>query len=562
MHHIPILLRTRIWSIKNTITHGTGKGSALKPVLLGGIGALFWAGIFFISIRVLNYFRGIDDIGYLVAQKLLSMMMITIFSLLIFSAILAVLSKLYLSKDLPLIHAMPVLRHRIFIARWFESTIDSAWMVMVYSLPVLIAYGIVFNAGAIFYVSLPLVLFPLIFFASGVSALLVLIAVLIVPAGRIKTLFVFLGLTLFIVLYLAFRLLRPERLVDPEAFSTVLVYIQMLNAPSVPYLPSTWAFDALRAYIEGELWPGIFHTALAWSGTVFVYFVLIIVADKIYFRGLSATQTARDRLFRINKSGGFYFRFLPGPLSAFITKEIKTFFRDQTQWSQIFLIGALVVIYIYNFKVLPLERSPMKTEYLQNLLSFMNMGLVAFVLIAVAARFAYPAVSIEGESFWLVQTTPISMRQYLWIKFFVYFLPLLFFAELLIVGTNILLKVTPLMMVLSIVTIFLMVPGIVCLGIGLGAAYPDFKSENPNQSVTSMGGLLFMVLSAGYAGAVIALEAGPVYNLFMSSIKGSELRFSEWIWIVGSFLIVLTLSIAAVIVPMRFGEKRLQHLEN
>ena len=85
------------------------------------------------------------------------------------------------------------------------------------------------------------------------------------------------------------------------------------------------------------------------------------------------------------------------------------------------------------------------------------------------------------------------------------------------------------MMVLSIVTIFLMVPGIVCLAIGLGAAYPDFKSENPNQSVTSMGGLLFMVLSAGYAGAVISLEAGPVYHLFISSIKGSELRFSEWI---------------------------------
>lgn len=562
MHHIRILLSARIWSIKNTITHRSGKGRALKPILLGSIGVLFWGGIFFISTRVLMYLKGTEEVGLLVAQKLLSMMMITIFSLLIFSAILAVLSKLYLSRDLPLVHSMPVLRHEIFIARWFESTIDSAWMVMVYSMPVLIAYGVVFDAGAVFYVSLPLVLVPLVFTASGVSALLVLMAVLVIPAGRIKTLFVFLGLTLFIVLYLAFRLLRPERLVDPEAFSTVLVYIQTLGAPSKPYLPSTWAFDALLAYVNGEIWTGAFNSALAWSGMALVCFVLIIVADKIYFRGLSASQTARERLFRLNKSGGFYFRGLPDPVSAFITKEIKTFFRDQTQWSQIFLIGALVVIYIYNFKVLPLERSPMKTEYLQNLLSFMNMGLVAFVLIAVAARFAYPAVSIEGESFWLVQTTPISMRQYLWIKFFVYFLPLLFFAELLIIGTNILLKVTPLMMVLSIMTIFLMVPGIVCLGIGLGAAYPDFKAENPNQSVTSMGGLLFMVLGAGYAGAVIVLEAGPVYNLFMSSAKGFSLRPVEWVWIAGSFFLVLMLSIGAVVVPMRFGEKRLRQLEN
>jgi hypothetical protein len=61
---------------------------------------------------------------------------------------------------------------------------------------------------------------------------------------------------------------------------------------------------------------------------------------------------------------------------------------------------------------------------------------------------------------------------------------------------------------------------------------------------------------------VIALEAGPVYHLFISSVRGFELRLLEWIWIVGSFLIVLALSIAVVAVPMRFGEKRLQHFEN
>jgi ABC-2 type transport system permease protein len=147
--------------------------------------------------------------------------------------------------------------------------------------------------------------------------------------------------------------------------------------------------------------------------------------------------------------------------------------------------------------VLPLEKSPIKTVYLQNLFSFLNMGLALFVLTAVSARFAYPAVSQEREAFWLVKSSPLSLKSFLWIKFFVYYFPLLILTEVLIVLTNILLSVTPFMMALSTITVFFLVPGIVAMGIGFGAAYPDFKAENPSQTVTSFGGLVFMIMCAG-----------------------------------------------------------------
>jgi ABC-2 type transport system permease protein len=243
-----------------------------------------------------------------------------------------------------------------------------------------------------------------------------------------------------------------------------------------------------------------------------------------------------------------------------VRKEVNIFFRDQTQWTQLFLIGALVVIYIYNFRALPLEKAPIKTIYLQNLLSFLNMGLASFVLIAVTARFAFPAVSAEREAFWIVKSVPIPLRQYLWIKFFIYFFPLLGLTELLIISTNILLKVTSFMMVLSTVNVLFIVPGVVSMGVGFGAAYPNFKSENPAQTVTSLGGLFFMMMCAGYVGTVIVLEAGPVYSLFMSGITQKALSVFEWIWIIGSFILALILSILAIVLPMRFGEKKLSKM--
>jgi ABC-2 type transport system permease protein len=234
-------------------------------------------------------------------------------------------------------------------------------------------------------------------------------------------------------------------------------------------------------------------------------------------------------------------------------KEIKTFFRDQTQWPQIFLIVALIAVYLYNFSVLPFSKSPIGTIYLQNLFSFLNMGLATFVLTAVAARFVYPAVSIEGEAFWIVRSSPIQIQTLLWIKFAVYYVPLLLLAEILIVVSNILLHVTPFMMVLSVTTVFFMVPGIVSMGVGFGAAYPDFQSENPAQSVTSFGGLLFMIICAGFIAAIIVLEAGPVYSIFMAGIRRVSLSPLQWIWLAGSFSLVLLLCILALIVPMRWG---------
>ena len=191
---------------------------------------------------------------------------------------------------------------------------------------------------------------------------------------------------LFVVLYLAIRLVRPEQLVNPEVFDSVLVYISALQAPAAPFLPSTWAYDCIQAALRGSVPTSLFHLALAASFAAALACLLVLTADAFYFQGFSKTQTAAARVIRSRGVSERLFRFLPGPVRAFTVKEIKTFLRDQAQWTQLFLIAALLVIYIYNFDALPLEKSPIQTVYLQNLFSFLNMGLALFVLTAVTAR--------------------------------------------------------------------------------------------------------------------------------------------------------------------------------
>jgi hypothetical protein len=63
MNEVFTLLKPRIWPLRHRGFSNNNRGGAFKIFLFGVIGALFWGGIFAISLRVLHYFRGIEDIG-------------------------------------------------------------------------------------------------------------------------------------------------------------------------------------------------------------------------------------------------------------------------------------------------------------------------------------------------------------------------------------------------------------------------------------------------------------------------------------------------------------------
>jgi len=555
------LLKPRLLSARNGLKPNEQNGNRSRLVLFFLIGVTFWTGAFAIFYRVLRYFQNVQDFGDILAMKLLSMMIITFFTLLLFSSIINSLSHMYLSRDLSLLHSLPVGVRDTFLSRWLGSTFDSSWMVVTFSLPVFLSYGLIYQAGLAFYPIALCAIVCLCLLASAASSLLVLLGAAVLPAGKIRTLFVILGVGLALLLVLVLRLIRPEQLVNPDSFASVVLYLNSMQALDWPWLPTTWISDTVRLALKGEWGASLLSLALATSCFFSLMFFTQTAAGALYFRGFSRAQTTSKRLFTPVKFHGYSWEsllnFLSRPAKAFAVKEIRSFFRDSTQWPQLFLICALIVVYLYNFSVLPLDKSPMKTVYLQNVFSFLNVGLAAFVLSAIAARFVFPAVSMEGEAFWIIQSAPVSMKTFLWIKFFLYCLPLLILSEVLIVASNLLLGVTPFMMFLSMVTIFFLVPAIVGLSVGLGARYPNFKSENPALTATSFGGVLFMLLSFGLIALVIMLEAGPVYRIFMSRMHGHGFSLLQILWFVLSFGLALFLCVFAVFYPMMLGEKNL-----
>jgi ABC-2 type transport system permease protein len=240
-----------------------------------------------------------------------------------------------------------------------------------------------------------------------------------------------------------------------------------------------------------------------------------------------------------------------------VLKEMRVFFRDTTQWSQLILLGVLLVVYVVNIKFLPLSGDGI-TFFIVNLIPFLNLALAGFVLASIAARFLFPGVSLEGRSWWLLKASPLDMRDLLWSKFWVGTLPLLVLALLIVVATNALLQVSVFMFAVSVGTITLMTFAISGLAIGFGTMYPRFETENAAQIPTSFGGLMFMMTSVCLIGGIIVLEARPVYGYLSARTFDTVPDPTEMI--VG-FSLAALLCLVATFVPLYLARRRLEALE-
>ncbi|MDQ3949333.1 MAG: hypothetical protein M3282_03220, partial [Gemmatimonadota bacterium] len=198
------------------------------------------------------------------------------------------------------------------------------------------------------------------------------------------------------------------------------------------------------------------------------------------------------------------------------------------------------------------------TLFLVNVIPFLNLALAGFVLASIAARFIFPAVSLEGRTLWLLRSSPMSMRDLLWAKFWVGTLPLLVVALGIVGVTNYLLQVGEFIMWVSTFSIVFMTLAIAGMAIGFGTAYPQFETENAAQIPTSFGGLLFMMAAVAVIGGVVVLEARPVYSYLSAQAFHTETRPAEMAL---GFGLAAALCVGTTLLPITIALRKLDTVE-
>jgi ABC-2 type transport system permease protein len=532
-----------------------------KALGLGFVGLFFWGFFFFVIWRMLLYFRNTQGIGNILAGKLLGLALLTFLGILFLSNVITSLSTFFLSQDLELLVASPADRVRMYGSRLVETIANSSWMVVLLAVPLFLAYGFTYRADAGFYLLAVGVMIPYLVLPAVVGTAFTLILVNVFPARRTRDLLALVGLFTAAGVVVLFRLLRPERLVRPEEFRSLVDFVAVLRTPSSVWLPNEWATDALMAYLNGSFDPFPFLLLLSTAGAFLVGGAWLHL--RFHPAGFTRAQEGADRREDRNRA-----RWPDQLLSGFsvrarhlAAKEVRVFLRDSTQWSQLILLGVLVVVYVYNIKVLPLYTGEQVSFFLINVISFLNLGLAGFVVAAIAARFVFPGMSLEGRMMWLLRSSPMDIRTLFWSKYWVGTFPLLLVALPLIVITNLILEVSPFIFLLTAGTMVCITFALTGMALGFGALFPNFESENVAEIPTSFGGLLFMMAAVTYLAGVVILEAWPVYSFLVADLRGEPLRNSGLLPLVLGITGAATLTVLAAVLPLRAGVRRVRALD-
>jgi len=536
------------------------RGGRGKLVILGVVGSLFWLGVFGILYTILKYLRGVEELGALIPPKILGLVLLSFISILVLSNIITALSSFFLAKDLDLLVSAPVDWLRLYLAKLGETLLHSSWMVALMAVPILAAYGVIYRGGMLFIPYAVLVVVPLLLLPAVVGTAVTLILVNIFPARRTRDLLSIIAIGAAGGVILLFRIIRPEQLARPEGFRNLLDFITVLRTPTSPFLPSEWATKAIMGYLRHDLDP--LPLVLLWTTAAAFVTLGALLHRGLFPQGFTKAQEGAERFIR----GGFWrwtvgglLKWLPVAKREFVLKDVRLFFRDTTQWSQLILLAVLVVVYVFNIQALPLHRGEPVGFFYVTLVSFLNLGLAGFVLASIAARFVFPAVSLEGRQMWLLRSSPLDLRALLWSKYWVGTIPLLILALLLTGITNVLLQVAPFMMIVSMTAMFALTLAISAMALAFGAVYPQFETENAAQIPTSFGGLVFMMATIALLAAVTLSLWQAVYTYVRAVYDGRPVVIDAWM--IGWFVVAAALCAAATVIPLRLALRKMESFE-
>ncbi len=550
---VRLLLRIRMRIIRNRLRQMMNE-QPLKVMGTAGSILLIWLGLYALLISTFRIMRRSVLEGIVAFPLVFTFFFLALTCMLAFSSAILSYGALFRRRESSYLLASPIHPRDLVIVNYLESLLLASWSLILLGLPLMKAVGDVFDESWSFYplfLGLFLLFIPL---PGALGLVLAWVAAMVFPKTPRRTLGLMLGLVAGAGVWWLWRVSASSEMSSAWLRS----FYDRVSILQGALLPHTWVSKGINSAVQGQTQSALFYLFVTVANALFASVVAVAVVSRGYIPAFVRGQTSGAR--GVRRSGRissliaeFLFAYMPWRQRLLAAKDLKTFFRDPLQWSQMAILFGLLGLYVSNVRHM---WSDLEEPRLQLLIAFLNLTAVSLILATFTNRFLFPLVSLDGQHLWLLGLLPLPRSRIILAKF-QYALTVTWVSALAVMAVSVhrLELPRPLVIAHLIATCAICV-GLCGVSIGLGARMPVFNERNPARIAGGLGGTISLLISVALVVASL-VAMGVMSAKAAATDLGTEFTTTMAMWL-GS---VVALNLVAAGVALALGIRHFNRVE-
>jgi len=421
----------------------------------------------------------------------------------IFFGITAAFAALYMSDDLELLFMTPVPLKVVFAVKSLSVLSSNLLIAILFAFLPGVFYGLLFQAGALFYILVVLVGIGLWVIGTALAELINLLVMRIVPPHRSKEAIGFIGAFAGILIALVFQI--PNLLLTNQGGPNVGAWLegqeQLLSI--MDFFPWGWGSLALVEGISGNALAGLgWSLLMLFVGTI-LFMIAFVLVERGFRRGfisLSQGEGGRRRRtrptvvkenYRRQENTSYLFNeeasFTASPwlgMWAVAKKDLLSMKRDTREWFGYMAPLIIMAFFVGQFFLTSAESSR------TSLITVLIMYTIMF-----SGNMALQSFGREGESDWFLNSVPLAGWPVVWGKLLAVVLPTLVLMEALLVGTALAVGVSTSLIIMLVLAAVLLSLGSSAIGLFYSINNSRYNPDKPQHRISPGASMLMYLVN-------------------------------------------------------------------
>lgn len=470
--------------------------------LVGGIAAMVWGSY--------GVFKALGQEGLILAAGLLSVGMIVLFF-----GVFYVMNVFYFSKDVETLLPLPLRPSTIMAAKFTVTLLYEYLTELVVLAPILVAFGVASHAGIVYYLYallafLTMPIIPLIY--AGILNMLIM---RFTNIGKNRDQLRMIGgvIAVFLAVFGNMKIQSiASRASDPEQLKTMLLSGNNSLINTVSGVFPTNKFLTLGLINSGSL-NGLVNVLIYIAISALLITLYLSLGEQLYFKGLIGISETKSKRKKLTTEQFEKSVVKTSIVQSYTMKELKLLFRTPVYFINCVLFNFLWPVIL----IIPMVAQSQNGEQLDQFKSMISAGTYNGMVLAIffaALLFASgtngitaTAISREGTNIFVNKFIPVSYTEQIMGKVMSgVVLGMAALASLLIAAV-IIFGLSPVMIVLVIVTGILAVLFTSFVGILIDLNYPKLYWDNEQKAVKQNINLMVSILLSVVACAIVVVPA-------------------------------------------------------